>query len=236
MTWDEPGLELITITAIDPIGDSVSHVMEIEVVDSLPLAWEGLDPQPDLSVAFDTLDYNTNPVITVNQITDHGLADIKIRWQVCNSLTGVCTDAGSSFGFSPFSIQANEGVGLRVGDYVGLTVTAIDSLGFDRKSEMLRSYAVEPVDDASGTGEEGQEAAGGNRTPYLILTISLITIATFSLSGAVVLRSKSKQSRREIDHQPSRNPDLPLPPGGLPDGWTLEQWYYYGEEYLRGER
>ena len=24
MTWDEPGLELITITAIDPVGDSVS--------------------------------------------------------------------------------------------------------------------------------------------------------------------------------------------------------------------
>ena len=236
MTWDEPGLELITITAIDPIGDSVSHVMEIEVVDSLPLAWEGLDSQPDLSATFDTLDYNTNPVITVNQITDHGLADIKIRWQVCNSLTGVCTDAGSSFGFSPFSIQANEGVGLRVGDYVGLTVTAIDSLGFDRKSEMLRSYAVEPVDDASGTGEEGQEAAGRNRTPYLILTISLFTIATLLVSGIVVLRSKSEQSRREIDNQPSRNPDLPLPSGGLPDGWTLEQWYYYGEEYLRGER
>jgi len=24
-----------------------------------------------------------------------------------------------------------------------------------------------------------------------------------------------------------------LPPGGLPDGWTMEQWHYYGEEYLR---
>ena len=189
------GLELITITAIDPIGDSVSHVMEIEVVDSLPLTWEGLDDQPDLSVTFDTLDYNTNPVITINQITDHGLADIKIRWQVCNSLTGVCTDAGSSFGFSPFSIQANEGVGLRVGDYVGLTVTAVDLLGFDRKSEMLRSYAVEPVDDASGTEEEGQEATNGTRTPYLILSLSLLALATFLIFGTVVLRNKSRQSK-----------------------------------------
>ena len=24
----------------------------------------------------------------------------------------------------------------------------------------------------------------------------------------------------------------PLPPGGLPPGWTMEQWHYYGEEYL----
>ena len=236
MTWDEPGLELITITAIDPVGDSVSHVMEIEVVDSLPLAWEGLDDQPDLSVTFDTLDYNTNPVIAINQITDHGLADIKVRWQVCNSLTGVCTDAGSSFGLSPFSIQANEGAGLRVGDYVGLTVTAVDSLGFDRKSEMLRSYAVEPVDDASGTEEEGQEATSGTRTPYFLLSVSLLALSTFLVSGTVLLRNKSRQSRSGVHNELSRNQDLPLPPGGLPDGWTLEQWYYYGEEYLRGER
>ena len=25
----------------------------------------------------------------------------------------------------------------------------------------------------------------------------------------------------------------PLPPEGLPAGWTMEQWNYYGEEYLR---
>tara|TARA_Y100001934_G_scaffold199652_1_gene235379 strand:- start:672 stop:857 length:186 start_codon:yes stop_codon:yes gene_type:complete len=25
----------------------------------------------------------------------------------------------------------------------------------------------------------------------------------------------------------------PLPPGGLPAGWTLEQWQHYGAEWLR---
>jgi hypothetical protein len=24
----------------------------------------------------------------------------------------------------------------------------------------------------------------------------------------------------------------PLPPEGLPAGWTMEQWHYYGAEYL----
>ena len=24
----------------------------------------------------------------------------------------------------------------------------------------------------------------------------------------------------------------PLPPGGLPAGWTMEQWQYYGQQYL----
>ena len=25
----------------------------------------------------------------------------------------------------------------------------------------------------------------------------------------------------------------PLPPGGLPDGWTMDQWIHYGEQYLQ---
>ena len=24
----------------------------------------------------------------------------------------------------------------------------------------------------------------------------------------------------------------PLPPGGLPAGWTMEQWTYYGQQYI----
>ena len=30
---------------------------------------------------------------------------------------------------------------------------------------------------------------------------------------------------------PSMGP--PLPPGGLPPGWTMEQWQHYGQEYLK---
>lgn len=25
----------------------------------------------------------------------------------------------------------------------------------------------------------------------------------------------------------------PLPPEGLPAGWTIEQWMFYGEDYLK---
>ena len=27
----------------------------------------------------------------------------------------------------------------------------------------------------------------------------------------------------------------PLPPGGLPDGWTMDQWEHYGQQYLDGQ-
>ena len=29
---------------------------------------------------------------------------------------------------------------------------------------------------------------------------------------------------------PSTGP--PVPEGGLPEGWTMEQWEYYGQEHL----
>ena len=32
----------------------------------------------------------------------------------------------------------------------------------------------------------------------------------------------------------SGSPGPPLPEGGLPPGWTEEQWAYYGQQYLDG--
>ena len=34
--------------------------------------------------------------------------------------------------------------------------------------------------------------------------------------------------------QPAPTPTMgpPLPATGLPEGWTMEQWQYYGEQYL----
>ena len=29
---------------------------------------------------------------------------------------------------------------------------------------------------------------------------------------------------------------LPLPEGGLPSGWTMEQWKWYGHEYKEGQQ
>jgi hypothetical protein len=36
---------------------------------------------------------------------------------------------------------------------------------------------------------------------------------------------------KHVPSLPSAGP--PLPPGGLPNGWTMEQWSHYGEQYLQ---
>ena len=233
MKWDEAGTELVTITAIDPEGESATHIIEIEVVDSLPLAWESMGTQGDISASFDTMDYSTNPVATVAELTNHGLTNVEIRWQVCNSLTGVCTDMGAAFGFSPFTVQANEGVGLRVGDYIGLTVKAVDSSGFDRKSEMLKTYALEPSDiSQEPIGEENPSSESPTSSLFLAAGAAG-ALALIAATGVIVTNR-----RREPETPTAMLVDapLPLPPEGLPEGWTMEQWQYYGLEYLRGER
>jgi hypothetical protein len=233
MKWDEAGTELVTITAIDPIGESVTHIIEVEVVDSLPLTWESIGTQGDISASFDTMDYSTNPVATVTELTNYGLTNVEIRWQVCNSLTGVCTDMGAAFGFSPFTVQANEGVGLRVGDYIGLTVNAVDSSGFDRKSEMLKTYAVEPSDTTQeSSGEEKSNSVSSSSSMPLVAGVAGVLALIGVTAFMVATRRREPQDFTSV----LADAPLPLPPEGLPEGWTMEQWQYYGPEYLRGER
>ncbi len=38
-------------------------------------------------------------------------------------------------------------------------------------------------------------------------------------------------SEKQVPTLPALN-GPPLPPGGLPDGWTMEQWEHYGQQWL----
>ena len=140
---------------------------------------------------------------------------------------------GAAFGFSPFTVQANEGVGLRVGDYIGLTVKAVDSSGFDRKSEMLKTYAVEPSDiTQEPTGEEKTSDESSSSSLFLAAGV----VGALVLIGVTAVIATSRRSEPKASTAMLVDAPLPLPPEGLPEGWTMEQWQYYGLEYLRGER
>ena len=36
--------------------------------------------------------------------------------------------------------------------------------------------------------------------------------------------------------QPAVSVTPPLPPTGLPEGWTMEQWNHYGHQYLQNSK
>ena len=62
----------------------------------------------------------------------------------------------------------------------------------------------------------------------------VLTILAVSIFGIGLLRKNTK-SELEIQPLPMAMNRMapPLPPGGLPAGWTMEQWAYYGEDYLK---
>jgi len=87
-----------------------------------------------------------------------------------------------------------------------------------------------------------------------LLSLGLLLATALVLALAIILRRQGLDSESAIDfvsevkENEENDPyssDLtgevpppppmtpPLPPEGLPPGWTMEQWHYYGAEYLR---
>ena len=186
------------------------------------------------------------------------LNDIRVTWSVCNSITGICHSSGVSYNMGPFIVNPSSGNGLGIGDYVTLSVSAEDQDGFDRMTEIqLKMFATEPSDDESESeeGEDNNAVSGASKWISTgIVVIGILLSVALVLALAISLRRQRFESDSAIDYtsvadessipypSPISTPDQipppppmmpPIPPEGLPPGWTMEQWYYYGEEYLR---
>ena len=51
-------------------------------------------------------------------------------------------------------------------------------------------------------------------------------------NGPPVSPSTGINGTASVTSVPTEAPHPPVPEGGLPDGWTMEQWSHYGEQYL----
>ena len=259
MSWQEPGVQTVSVTAEDRYGDVTSSIIQVNVVDELPLVWKN-GALGDLIISLDTTDYYTNPSVEISNVGELVLSEITVFWSICNTVTGICHTSGISHNFGPFIVNHIGGEGLGIGDYMTFTVRAVDEDGMDRVTEeTLKFHSTLPaliIDD--NQSEDINEANSGMGILMIsgIMSLVLLLLITLLLSINVALRRK-KQSQDVYDtyDQPSVKPlsyhvnNTPkkssgiappppplmaqLPPGGLPDGWSMEQWHYYGEEYLR---
>ena len=257
MSWSESGQEMVTITAEDRHGASSAAIMTIEVVNDLPLLWVDSSGYGDLAVSMDNTDYSSNPSVSIANVGTLELSEIQVRWSVCNSITGICNDFGVSHNLGPFIVLANSGEGLKVGDYVTLTVDAVDSNGFDRSTtDSFKAYATEAVEEIPEEPEdepENEDKGGLSVMTVGVMSIGLLLAVALVLGLAIVLQRQRRDGvgaevydyHEEYDYsgEPQVSPLVappvppgmapPLPPEGLPAGWTMEQWNHYGEEYLR---
>jgi len=199
LRFDVEGMKTFSFSLDDNEGGVANIPVTVEVVDALPLTWEQ-DGVGDLSIATDTLDTGSTPRVTVLNVGPTTLTEIEVNWQLCNSITKQCTDAGREEQFGAFDVVPQSGLGLRLADYLKVTVTGVDSDGFDRKSTEMVFNATEAADDVSGDGsttdgtgddgtstqtEEGMSlsspAAIGGIVVFILLALTLAL--TFVMRG-----------------------------------------------------
>ncbi len=64
-------------------------------------------------------------------------------------------------------------------------------------------------------------------------------VSESSVSGPPVSQPAAEEPERQVEPIPAESQTIsnqgpPLPETGLPEGWTMEQWAYYGQQYLDG--
>ena len=228
-------------------------------MDDLPLIWKH-GSSGDFTISVDTTDYFTNPSVTITNVGVLELSEISVFWGICNSVTGICHTSGISHNLGPFIVNHISGDGLGVGDYMTFTVRAVDQNGMDRVTdETYKIHATLPelVIEEETSGDE--KSSSITFSPLMvtgILIFVILSMLILSLSTVAILRRKYKlalESQYEshapielMDRKPSKNVSRSLPPpppmvpklpeSGLPEGWSMEQWHYYGEEYIRRQK
>tara|TARA_B100001109_G_scaffold249982_1_gene242592 strand:+ start:198 stop:1994 length:1797 start_codon:yes stop_codon:yes gene_type:complete len=254
--WPEAGLDTVKITAEDRHGASTTISLSFTIVDDIPLDWD-----ENFEVQIDSSEVGATPTVLITNIGDQQLSEIRVTWTVCNKITGICHSAGSSFNLGPFIILPTSGSGLSTGDYFTLSLQGVDENGFDRRTSEQKTFdAVTPGEGGGGT--EGGQGENPGENPYSVFTIgayAIVLLAIFAMILTATSIARNRFSRNHIQRlnpltipnretvppvisltpinrasNPPPPPPMipPLPPGGLPPGWSMEQWHYYGEEYL----
>ena len=265
MLWDEPGEHTVKLTLIDSHGEWSSTQFIVSILDAKTLTWQTDSEQGDLEVQLEDFVIGADPTVTLVNVGGVELVQSEVRWSICNGIVGICHSAGASEGLGPFQAISSDGGGLSIGDYLTLSVRAVDEDGWDRATpeqmDILVPTSNEPepvipdVEEDDGT-ESDQQSGGGDPSLTLleiivaILIIMLFvgggTMAGLYLSGAIGSREEEAskppysppqhnaqtQEETTIDFEQKEEIHPPLPEEGLPPGWTMAQWKYYGEQWL----
>ena len=266
MQWDRSGTHSVKMTLIDSHGDWSSTTFTVTVLDSKPLTWHTDFQEGDLEVELEGFEIGIDPTVTLVNNGEVVIEDPKVRWTICNGIVGICHSAGSFDGLGPFQAVSSDGSGLSIGDYLTLSVKAVDSDGWDRETVEPLDILVPTTseeDDVIGAPNQEEEKESNQQSgdgssdisvmdAMLIILVLLIfvgggTVAGLYFSGAIGNRREQAPKAPYSPDTPQEQPPgeepvidfeqheeiyPPLPESGLPEGWTMDQWKYYGEQWL----
>lgn len=266
MQWDEPGEHSVKLTLIDSHGEWSSTVFMVSILDSKPLTWQTEFQDGDLEVQLQGFVIGTDPTVTLVNQGGIEISEPKVRWSICNGIVGICHSAGSFDGMGPFQAVSSDGGGLSMGDYLTLSLKAVDNDGWDWETveqldllvpttieEETEIEEPEQEEDAESNQQSGGESSDISIMDALLFIVILLifvgggTVAGLYFSGVIGNRGEqapkppysppppdeqTQDTEPVIDFEQQEEIHPPLPEGGLPEGWTMEQWKYYGEQWL----
>jgi hypothetical protein len=265
MLWDKPGEHTVKLTLIDSHGEWSSTQFIVSILDAKTLTWQTDFEQGDLEIQLENFEIGADPTVTLVNGGAVELVQSEVRWSICNGIVGICHSAGASEGLGPFQAISSDGGGLSIGDYLTLSVRAVDVDGWDRETpeqmDILVPTTNEPetvipdVEEDDGTESDQQSGGDDSRLSALEIIVGVLILMLFVGGGTMagLYFSGAISSREEEASKPSYSPSQhnaqtqeeaaidfeqgeaiypPLPEEGLPSGWTMEQWKYYGEQWL----
>ena len=234
-SWSLSGLKSVTANVWDDDNESDSFTIDVTIVNRPPVA--------DIFIPTDGFKITEGESITFNGANSSDSAtdrsNLQFIWDDPNTEGATQDGAGETF-----TIKFNT-----PGKYfVNLTVT--DDDGRSSTASVLVEVSVKESEGLFGVTTT--TAVGGILGVVIVVLLALLLIRRRD-SDTVVIETKHMgdyawndsppsvvseaptSAPQQFDQTPPPQPESggpPLPASGLPQGWTMEQWSYYGEQYL----
>ena len=257
--WPEAGSDTVKITAEDRHGASTTISLSVIIVDDIPLDWdENFEIQIDSSEigSTPTIEITNVGDVQLNEVRVTWTVCNKITG-ICHS-AGSSFNLGP-FIILPASgngLSAGDYFTLSI---QGVDENGFDR----RTSDQKKFDAVASGEGSENGSSDGNPTGDSDDSPFSGFMLGEYAIVLVLVTGAVLVVTTIARNRLSRSPKSPQNPltiknhELipsiaptppasrassppppppmipPLPPGGLPPGWSMEQWHYYGEEYLR---
>jgi len=202
--FDSDGTHTISIVVRDSHDAMTAYDVTIDVVDSLPLVWSENADSGDLMIHAENIFVGELPTYLITQNTDLGLTDITIEWSICNIESGICSDFGfeNPTSLEQFNFNVTKDGGVLFRDQIKITVAAVDSDGFDRKTQSTMSYDVteerpevvdDSTDDTTTDGDTLDTSGSAGIVVYGIIGAFIVALLIAVTLGMMLLRGGKEE-------------------------------------------
>jgi hypothetical protein len=227
MTWSTPGLRIITANVWDDNDAHDSKTVQVTIVNRPPIA-KISEPEEGFTITQgESITFSASESID----TETDRSTLIFRWDDPNTKGSFEDGFGENITINfPSS-----------GSFI-VNLTVFDDDGVDSTASVVVTVNEKPTEGLFGFSTTTSITAALG-----LVIITLIAVLLLRGRNPDMVIHETKELPTMVDSWPEAAPVIapqpapdnlsgpPPPVGGLPEGWTMEQWSYYGEQYLASQ-